>query len=106
MIMLHAASVHFSLRASLHLRAPPHYAMKSAVFSEASPQQNTDTIICAGLAVRSILQAAKFLYSSESSSRPDEGEKSCKRPYKPLCPVFQPWNCSSRSLTQRTRAQP
>ncbi|CAL5226020.1 g8826 [Coccomyxa viridis] len=29
-----------------------------------------------GLAVRSILQAAKFLYSKESSSRPDEGEKS------------------------------
>ena len=33
---------------------------------------------CAGLAVRSILQAAKFLYSKESSSRPDEGEKSCE----------------------------
>ena len=27
--------------------------------------------------MRSILQAAKFLYSKESSSRPDEGEKSC-----------------------------
>ncbi|CAL5226027.1 g8835 [Coccomyxa viridis] len=29
-----------------------------------------------GLAVRSILQAAKFLYGKESSTRPDEGEKS------------------------------
>lgn len=106
MIMRHAALVQFSLRASVHLRAALYHAMKSAVFSKASPQQNTDGIICAGLAVRSILQAAKFLYNSESSSRPDEGEKSCKRPYKPLCPVFQPWNCSSWSLTQRTRAQP
>ena len=33
---------------------------------------------CAGLAVRSMLQAAKFLYSSESSARPDEGEKACE----------------------------
>ncbi len=27
--------------------------------------------------MRSILQAAKFLYGKESSTRPDEGEKSC-----------------------------
>lgn len=30
--------------------------------------------------MRSILQAAKFLYSKESSARPDEGEKSCRVP--------------------------
>ena len=28
--------------------------------------------------MRSMLQAAKFLYSSESSARPDEGEKACE----------------------------
>ena len=38
----------------------------------------TPDLPCAGLAVRSMLQAAKFLYSSESSARPDEGEKACE----------------------------
>lgn len=31
-----------------------------------------------GLAVRSIMQAAKFLYRDESRARPDEGEKACE----------------------------
>lgn len=32
-----------------------------------------------GLAVRSLLQAAKFLFHEQSQARPDEGEKACKR---------------------------
>ena len=31
----------------------------------------------AGIAVRSLMQAAKFLFHDQSSARPDEGEKSC-----------------------------
>lgn len=32
-----------------------------------------------GLAVRSLLQAAKFLFHEQSQARPDEGEKACER---------------------------
>ncbi len=37
--------------------------------------------VVAGLAVRSIMQAAKFLYRDESKARPDEGEKACEVPW-------------------------
>ena len=32
-----------------------------------------------GLAVRSLMQAAKFLFHEQSQARPDEGEKACER---------------------------
>ena len=35
-------------------------------------------ITCAGLVVRSIMQAAKYLFRQESTTRPDEGEKACE----------------------------
>lgn len=31
----------------------------------------------AGIAVRSLMQAAKFLFHDQSRARPDEGEKAC-----------------------------
>ena len=48
----------------------------------------TQDLPCAGLAVRSMLQAAKFLYSSKSSARPDEGEKACESDSLELCPLW------------------
>lgn len=43
----------------------------------------------AGLAVRSIMQAGKYLFRHESKTRPDEGEKACESPPLPpsACPT-------------------
>jgi hypothetical protein len=37
----------------------------------------------AGIAVRSLMQAAKFLFHAQSCARPDEGEKACARLHAP-----------------------
>ena len=43
-----------------------------------------------GLAVRSLLQAAKFLFHEQSQARPDEGEKACARtPLSRLLTLYQ-----------------
>lgn len=52
----------------------PCYDVVTCVHSDRCPNISC---VAAGIAVRSLMQTAKFLFHDQSCARPDEGEKAC-----------------------------